>query len=156
MTSALIATYNLGPLTSTQTARIILRIIVGLTLIFEQLFLHQQKQGDDAPPLTKEMIRVIAKNFQMSAGRKQMAAQIDLSIVWDTRHKIEKVTTAAEKAMAAGKSRVAKKASKNDYALWNALKDNDLPIQMISDMNKSVDVRTDTTPWKKSQRKNQS
>jgi len=124
MNSAALATYNLGPLTGTQTARIILKIIVGLTLIFEQLFLYQQKQGDDAPPLTREIIREISRNFQMSPGRKQMSAQIDISIVWETRYKLDEAKSAAKRAMEAGKSRIAQKYSKNEYALWDALIDN--------------------------------
>jgi hypothetical protein len=118
-----IATYNLGPLTATQTGRIILKMIVGLTLIFEQLFLYQQKQGDDAPPLTKEVIRELARSFQMSPGRKQMSAEVDESMVWDTKYDEKEAKATAERAMKAGKSRIAQKHSKNEYALWNALKE---------------------------------
>jgi len=123
MSSAALATYNLGALNGTKTARIILKIIVGLTLIFEQLFLYQQKQGDDAPALNKELIREIARNFQMSSGRKQMSSEIERSIVWDTRYKLEEAKAAAKRAMEAGKSRIAQKYSKNEFLLWDALKE---------------------------------
>jgi hypothetical protein len=97
-------------------------MIVGLTLIFEQLFLYQQKQGDAAPPLTKEVIRELARSFQMSAGRKQMSAEVDKSLVWDTKHDVDEAKNTAERAMKAGKSRIAQKHSKDEYALWDALK----------------------------------
>ncbi len=70
-----------------------------------------------------EIIREISRNFQMSPGRKQMSARIDISIVWETRYKLDEAKSTAKRAMEAGKSRIAQKYSKNEYALWDALKE---------------------------------
>jgi hypothetical protein len=58
----------------------------------------------------------------MSTGRKQMSVEVERSIVWETRYVREEAKAAAERAMQAGKSRIAQKFSKNEYALWDALR----------------------------------
>lgn len=121
MNTAALATYNLGPLVGSTTAKITLKMIVGLTLIYEQLFIYQQKQGEDAPPLTREIIREEARKFQMGRGRQEMSRVIEKLIVRGNCYDVEEAKSAAEQALKAGKSKVAQKYSKDGSALWNAL-----------------------------------
>ena len=119
--AAALATCNLGPLLGSTTTKITLKMIVGLTLIYEQLFIYQQKQGEVAPPLTRDIIREEARKFQMGRGRQEMSSVIEKLIVKGNCYDEEEAKSAAEQALKAGKSRVAQKYSKNEFALWNAL-----------------------------------
>lgn len=85
------------------------------------VFFHQQKKSDDAPPLTMEVIRKVAKEFQESVERKHILAKVDKSVVWDTKYSLKAANKAtAESAMNTGKSRIAHQYSKDEYALWGA------------------------------------
>lgn len=110
--SAMIATCNFGPLAASQTAKITLKMIVGMTLIFERLFLKQQKQGEDPEPLTAETIREEARLFQHSLERSRMSNEINRHIVLANCYKEAAAKNAAAKAIDAGKSKVAEKYSK--------------------------------------------
>jgi len=109
--SALLAAYNFGPLVASQTAKITLKMIVGMTLIFERLFIKQQKQGEDAKPLTADIIREEAQRFQHSLERSRMSNAINKHIFHANAYKEAAAKNAAAKAIEAGKSREAEKYS---------------------------------------------
>lgn len=99
MNSAALATYNFGPLQASTTARITLKMIVGLTMIYERLFDVQRKQGDDVIPLTREMVREEARKFQFDIKRSKMSNAIEKAITSGNCYDIAEAKKAAEKAM---------------------------------------------------------
>jgi hypothetical protein len=109
--SSLLAISNVGPLVGSTTAKITLKMIVGLTLIFERLFLKQQKQGEDAVPLTAEMIREEARKFQRSLERSRMSNAIEKKITLANCYKEASARSAAWEAIDVGKSRDAERYS---------------------------------------------
>lgn len=105
MNSYALATYNLGPLAGSLTAKITLKMIVGLTLIFEQLYITQQKQGKKLVPFTQEMIREESRKFQSSIGRGKMSDIIEKCITLGNCYDINVARKVAAEALSAGKSR---------------------------------------------------
>ncbi|TAQ85657.1 hypothetical protein B7494_g6023 [Chlorociboria aeruginascens] len=111
MNSYLLASYNFGPLLGSRVAKTILKMITGLTLIFERLFLIQQKQGENPEALTREIIREEASKFQLSTQRQMMNEAIEKKIVLSNCYQIAAAKTAASNAIRAGKSKDAEKFS---------------------------------------------
>jgi hypothetical protein len=111
MNSYMLASYNFGPLLGSKVAKTILKMIAGLTLIFERLFLIQQKQGENPEPLTKELIRNEATRFQNSPERKMMNEAIENKIVLSNCYQIAAAKTAVSNAIRAGKSKAGEKFS---------------------------------------------
>jgi hypothetical protein len=103
--SCMLATYNFGPLLGSTVAKMILKMITGIILIFERLFLIQQKQGENPQPLTIELIRKEARRFQMSQERKMMSEAIENKINLANCYQITAAMTAASNAIRAGKSK---------------------------------------------------
>ena len=121
--TAALATYNLGPLAGSLVAKITLKIIIGLALIYERLFLLQQRTGDSIEPLTEEQIQKEAQEFRSSDGRKRMSDTIEKGITIGNCYKQDAVESTARDALRAGKSKFGDKysRSKNEWAVWNAL-----------------------------------
>jgi hypothetical protein len=111
MNSYMLATANFGPLLGSRIAKTILKMITGLTLIFERLFLIQQKQGENPEPLTRELIRKEANRFQTSPERKSMNEAIENKIVLSNCYQIAAAKAAASNAIRAGKSKDGEKFS---------------------------------------------
>ena len=112
MNSSLLATYNFGPLLGSRVAKTVLKMITGLTLIFERLFLIQQKQGENPEPLTRESIRKEANRFQSSQERKRMNDAIENKIFLANCYQQDAAKAAASSAIRAGKSKDGEKFSK--------------------------------------------
>ncbi|MCJ1387849.1 hypothetical protein MMC18_000692 [Xylographa bjoerkii] len=71
---------TLGPLTGTLTAKIILKVIVGCTLMFERLFWLQQDQGDQVKPINLRQMLDVSYRFSGSQQRKTMSDVIEESV----------------------------------------------------------------------------
>ena len=120
ISSAALATYNAGPLAGSLTAKITLKIIVGLTLIHERLFLAQQR--DSGAPLTQARIEQEVRGFRRSAGRKLMYDIIEREITLGNCYKRGAAEKAARLALRAGKSRFGNQDSKKGFGeLYDAL-----------------------------------
>jgi hypothetical protein len=121
--SAFIATYTLGKLTGPTIAKITLKMIVGLTLLFERLFTLQQKRGERAEPLSRANIQQVAHEFRKTEARKRMAGSIEKGISSANCYVQVEAEAEAEKALRAANSIFAGTvvSRRKEFAVWDAM-----------------------------------
>ena len=128
--AATLATANFGGLQGSITAKIMLKLIVGLSLIYERLFLSQQNVGDQAQPLTYKEIAAEARSFKASEARKHMADTIEKNMTFGKCYDLDAARLAARLSLKAGKTDFGKRYAKAQFAVWDALgkEEEELPL----------------------------
>ena len=98
--------YNiLGPLSGSITAKIILKVLIGYSLMFERLFWTQQEQGDNAKPFTLADAQRQAGLFAWSSDRQTMSDIIEKSISLRNCYSKTLANAIAEQAIDAAKKK---------------------------------------------------
>ncbi|KAI9847553.1 MAG: hypothetical protein M1838_000829 [Thelocarpon superellum] len=104
-----------GPLLVVPTAVLLLKIIAGVTLIFERLFLEQMVDGGSLP-LSTDLIRTVVTKFRHSTGQKLMAGYINGSVDLANTYKKQKIWNVLEQATTLARTQTASEYSKKGEA----------------------------------------
>lgn len=95
-----------GPLTAPQTATIILKMIAGVSLIYEQLFWYAKNHPNMVlSPFTIE--KTVAR-FRKSSGQKNMSSRLTFCITMGNCYNKEACLAELEEAVEAGRSAMGK------------------------------------------------
>lgn len=96
----------LGPLTAVQTATIILKMIAGISLMYEKIFWEVNKYPERE--VSEAMIDRLVTDFRRSRGQKNMSALLSDGITLGNCYKKTECLAQLENAVDEGRSRMGK------------------------------------------------